>query len=80
MQCMEYFTLSLRKFCFAALSLTFRVVQRLVSANLGLNFNPGLFFFSSKPSSLKIFSILSILNLALDNPALVCSNCLSNFE
>ena len=35
-----------------------RVVRRPVSANPGLNFNPGLFFFSSKALSLKIFSIL----------------------
>ena len=35
-----------------------RVVRRPVSANPGLNFNPGLFFFSSKAFSLKIFSIL----------------------
>ena len=35
-----------------------RVVRRLVSANPGLNFNPGLFFFSSKAFSLKIFCIL----------------------
>ena len=35
-----------------------RVVQRLVSANPGLNFNPDLFFFSSKAFSQKIFSIL----------------------
>ena len=35
-----------------------RVVQRPVSANPGLNFNPDLFFFSSKAFSQKIFSIL----------------------
>ena len=35
-----------------------RVVRRPVSANPGLNFNPGLFFFSSKAFSRKIFSIL----------------------
>ena len=35
-----------------------RVVRRPVSANPGLNFNPGLFFFSSNAFSLKIFSIL----------------------
>ena len=35
-----------------------RVVRRPVSANPGLNFNLGLFFFSSKAFSLKIFSIL----------------------
>ena len=35
-----------------------RVVQRPVSANPGLNFNPGFFFFSSKAFSRKIFSIL----------------------
>ena len=34
------------------------VVRRPVSANLGLNFNPGFFFFSSKALSRKIFSIL----------------------
>ena len=34
------------------------VVRRPVSANPGLNFNPGLFFFSSKAFSLKIFSVL----------------------
>ena len=34
------------------------LVQRPVSANPGLNFNPGLFFFSSKAFSLTIFSIL----------------------
>ena len=35
-----------------------RVVRRPVSANPGLNFNPGFFFFSSKAFSRKIFSIL----------------------
>ena len=35
-----------------------RVVQRPVSANPGLNFNPDLFFFSSKAFSQRIFSIL----------------------
>ena len=35
-----------------------RVVRRPVSANPGLNFNLGLFFFSSKAISRKIFSIL----------------------
>ena len=35
-----------------------RVVQRPVSANPRLNFNPGLFFFSSKAFSQKNFSIL----------------------
>ena len=35
-----------------------RVVRRPVSANPGLNFNPDLFFFSSKAFFLKIFSIL----------------------
>ena len=35
-----------------------QVVQRLVSANPRLNFNPDLFFFSSKAFSQKIFSIL----------------------
>ena len=35
-----------------------QVVRRPVSANPGLNFNPGLFFFSSKAFSQKIFSIL----------------------
>ena len=35
-----------------------RVVRRPVSANPGLNFNPDLFFFSSKAFSLKIISIL----------------------
>ena len=35
-----------------------RVVRRPVSANPGLNFNPGLFFCSSKAFSRKIFSIL----------------------
>ena len=35
-----------------------RVVRRPVSTNPGLNFNLGLFFFSSKAFSLKIFSIL----------------------
>ena len=34
------------------------VVQRPISANPGLNFNPGLFFFSSKAFSRTIFSIL----------------------
>jgi len=34
------------------------VVGRLISANPGLNFNPGLFFFSSKAFSRTIFSIL----------------------
>ena len=34
-----------------------RVVRRPVSANPGLNFNPGLFFFSSKAFSLKISAI-----------------------
>ena len=34
------------------------VVRRLISANPGLNFNPGLFYFSSKPFSGAIFSIL----------------------
>ena len=33
------------------------VVRRLISANPGLNFNPGLFFFSSKAFSWTIFSI-----------------------
>ena len=35
-----------------------QVVQRPVSANPGLNFNPDLFFFLSKAFSQKIFSIL----------------------
>ena len=35
-----------------------RVVRRPVSANPGLNFNPGLFFFSSKAFSQTILSIL----------------------
>ena len=35
-----------------------RVVRRPVSANPGLNFNPGFFFFSSKVFSRKIFSFL----------------------
>ena len=35
-----------------------RVVRRPVSANPGLNFNPGFFFFSSKAFSRKIFPIL----------------------
>ena len=35
-----------------------RVVQRPISANPGLNFNPGLFFFSSIAFSRTIFSIL----------------------
>ena len=35
-----------------------QVVRRPVSANPGLNFNPGLFFFSSKAFSRKIFPIL----------------------
>ena len=35
-----------------------RVVRRPVSANPRLNFNPGLFFFSSKTFSQKNFSIL----------------------
>ena len=35
-----------------------RVVRRPVSANPGLNFNPGLFFFSSKAFSRKISPIL----------------------
>ena len=35
-----------------------RVVRRPVSANPRLNFNPGLFFFSSKAFSQKNFSIL----------------------
>ena len=34
------------------------VVRRPVSANLGLNFNTGFFFFSSKAFSRIIFSIL----------------------
>ena len=34
------------------------VVRRPVSANLGLNFNPGFFFFSSKALSRIIFSLL----------------------
>ena len=34
------------------------VVRRPISANSGLNFNPGLFFFSSKAFSLALFSIL----------------------
>ena len=34
------------------------VVRRLISANPGLNFNLGLFFFSSKAFSRTIFSIL----------------------
>ena len=34
------------------------VVQRLVNANPGSNFNLGLFFFSSKAFSLQIFAIL----------------------
>ena len=34
------------------------VVRRPISANPGLNFNPGLFFFSSKAFSRTIFSIL----------------------
>ena len=34
------------------------VVQRLISANPGLNFNPGLFSFSSETFSGTIFSIL----------------------
>ena len=34
------------------------VVRRLISANPGLNFDPGLFFFSSKAFSQTIFSIL----------------------
>ena len=34
------------------------VVQRLISANPGLNFNLCLFFFSSKAFSQTIFSIL----------------------
>ena len=34
------------------------VVRRPISANLGLNFNPGLFFLSSKAFSRTIFSIL----------------------
>ena len=34
------------------------VVQRPISDNPGLNFNSGLFFFSSKAFSLTIFSIL----------------------
>ena len=33
------------------------VVQTLVNANLGLNFNPGFFFFLSKALSQTIFSI-----------------------
>ena len=33
-------------------------VRRLISTNPGLNFNPGLFFFSSKAFSRTIFSIL----------------------
>ena len=32
------------------------VVRRPISANLGLNFNPGLFFLSSKAFSRTIFS------------------------
>ena len=35
-----------------------QVVQRPVSANPRLNFNPDLFFFSSKAFSQKIFSTL----------------------
>ena len=34
------------------------VVRRPIIANPGLNFNPGLFFFSSKAFSRTIFSIL----------------------
>ena len=34
------------------------VVRRSISANPGLNFNPGLFFFSSKTFSQTILSIL----------------------
>ena len=34
------------------------VVRRPISAYPGLNFNPGLFFFSSKPFSRTIFSII----------------------
>ena len=34
------------------------IVQRPISANPGLNFYPGMFFFSSKVFSLAIFSIL----------------------
>ena len=34
------------------------VVRRPISAYPGLNFNPGLFFFSSKPFSRAIFSII----------------------
>ena len=34
------------------------LVRRLISANPGLDFNPGVFFFSSKAFSRIIFSIL----------------------
>ena len=41
-------------------------MRRPVSANPGLNFNPGLFFFSSKEVSRKIFCILfRVLNLQI---------------
>ena len=40
------------------LSVLGRFIRRPVSPNLGLNFYSGLFFFSSKAFSLKIFSIL----------------------